>query len=115
MTSKELGLIEKYIVERVDGKLVRWCFVLEDTDPLAVPALQAYADAAEAAGYVALASDLRVEADRIPLPRSSPRPCCHCDGTGRERDGDTCTDCNGTCCSQHYKGVNPSCGTCRIA
>ena len=28
--------------------------------------------------------------------------CCHRDGTGRERDGDTCTNCNGTCCSYHY-------------
>lgn len=47
--------------------------------------------------------------------RRAPSPCCHCDGSGRERDGSTCTDCDGTCCSQHYKGVDPSCGTCRIA
>lgn len=51
----------------------------------------------------------------IQVSRSSPSPCCHCDGTGRERDGSTCMICNGTCCSQHYKGVDPSCGTCRIA
>lgn len=69
MEDKDLGLIEKYVVERADGKLVRWCFVLEDTDPLAVPALRAYADAAEQAGYVKLATDLRIEADRMPLPR----------------------------------------------
>lgn len=64
MSDKTIGLIEKYQVERTDGKLVRWCFVLEDTDPLAVPALRAYADAAEQAGYVALASDLRIMAER---------------------------------------------------
>lgn len=69
MTSKDLGLIEKYQVERTDGKPVRWCFVLEDTDPLAPAALRAYASVAEAIGYVELAYDLRIMADRLPLPR----------------------------------------------
>lgn len=41
--------------------------------------------------------------------------CCHCGGTGRERNGDTCTSCNGTCCSYHYNAVDPSCSSCRIA
>lgn len=41
--------------------------------------------------------------------------CCHCDGTGRERNGDTCSNCNGTCCSYHYKAIDPSCSGCRIA
>ena len=59
MTTKEAGLIEKYRVERTDGKPVEWAFVLQDTDPLAIPALEAYADAAEAEGYEALADDLR--------------------------------------------------------
>lgn len=40
--------------------------------------------------------------------------CCACDGTGRRR-GVVCDNCNGTCCSYHYKGVDPSCGSCRIA
>ena len=46
-----------------------WAFVLEDTDPLAVPALLAYADAAEASGYLALASDLRERSRRLPRRR----------------------------------------------
>jgi len=69
MTSKDMGLIEKYRVERTDGKPVRWCFVLEDTDPLAVPALQAYAKAAEDSGYRSLAVQLRVTARLLPRPR----------------------------------------------
>lgn len=58
MTDKATGLIDKYRVERTDGKPVNWCFVLEDKDPLAIPALRAYAEAAKAAGYEALWGDL---------------------------------------------------------
>jgi hypothetical protein len=65
MTSKDLGLIHKYNVERVDGKPVEWAFVLQDTDPLAVPALEAYAYAAERAGYLSLASDLKAKAAEL--------------------------------------------------
>lgn len=42
-------------------------------------------------------------------------PCCHCDSTGRDRTGDICSNCNGTCCSYHYQSVDPSCKSCRIA
>lgn len=48
------------------------------------------------------------------LSRAGYSACCHCDGTGR-RHGETCDHCNGTCCSYHYKGVDPSCSSCRIA
>lgn len=61
MTSRDLGLIHKYDVRRTDGKEVEWCFVLEDKDPLAIPALEAYRDAAREAGYLSLAEDLRVK------------------------------------------------------
>lgn len=52
------GAYPKYIISRTDGKPVDRCFVLELRDPLAVPALHAYRDAARAAGYAALAVDL---------------------------------------------------------
>lgn len=71
MTSKDIGLTHKYNVGRVDGKTVRWCFVLEDTDPLAAVALAAYADAAEKAGYRELAGDLRAKVLDIPRRRES--------------------------------------------
>jgi hypothetical protein len=61
MPNKERGLFEKYRVERVDGKPVKWSFVLEDTDPLAIPALSAYATAARMAGYGRLSFDLEVK------------------------------------------------------
>jgi hypothetical protein len=58
MSGKRVGLIEKYRVERVDGKPVAWCFVLEDKDPLALAALAAYAAMAYEAGYLRLHRDL---------------------------------------------------------
>lgn len=69
MTDKSAGLIDKYHVERTDGKPVIWAFVLEDTDPLAIPALLTYADMAEGAGYLDLASDLRERATHLPRRR----------------------------------------------
>lgn len=68
-------------------------------------------------GYHRAQSEIEIEAaqQRLAARREGPRPCCHCDGSGRERNGLTCRDCNGTCCSHHYKGVDPSCQTCRIA
>jgi len=60
MTTKEQGIIHKYNVERVDGKFINWCFVLEDKDPLAVPALWSYASAARDAGYHKLADELEM-------------------------------------------------------
>lgn len=61
-----MGLYSKFRVVRKDGKSARGrkhfgCryFVLDLThDPLALPALRAYADAARSAGYEALAADL---------------------------------------------------------
>lgn len=76
MTSKDLGLISKYRVERTDGKPVGWCFVLEDKDPLAWPALLTYADMAEGAGYLQLATDLRAMVASFPVsaaPREDER------------------------------------------
>jgi hypothetical protein len=58
MSDKDRGLFQKYEVERTDGKPVQWAFVLEDKDPLVVPALGAYAASARQAGYWALAQDL---------------------------------------------------------
>lgn len=58
MTSKKIGLIRKYEVTRVDGKPVDWCFVLQDTDPLAPVGLVAYAAIAWEAGYTRLHRDL---------------------------------------------------------
>jgi hypothetical protein len=55
---KVTGLFHKYDVQRADGRPVAWCFVLEDTDPLTIPALQSYAIVARAHGYAALADDL---------------------------------------------------------
>lgn len=55
------GFYQKYQVTRTDGKPVGKTFTLEfERDPFAMSALEAYADAAEAAGgYDALVSDLR--------------------------------------------------------
>lgn len=59
------GLRQKYIVTRIDGKPVEWAFVLADTDPLVVPTLEAYAEAARAAGYEALAQDLEAKSTEL--------------------------------------------------
>lgn len=73
MTSKDLGLISKYIVKRTDGKPISWCFVLEDKDPLAWPALLVYADMAEGAGYLQLATDLRAKVASFPRRAAAPK------------------------------------------
>lgn len=61
MTDKERGLYSKYYVMRLDGTDMTstWCFVLEENDPFALPALAAYAQAVEEAGNGTLARDLR--------------------------------------------------------
>lgn len=56
---KERGLYGKYRVERVDGKDIGRCIVLELDDPNAWPALLTWADTVEADGYEALAADVR--------------------------------------------------------
>ncbi len=65
MSDTKTGIISKYHVERLDGKPVGWCFVLQDTDPLTVPALLAYAGAALEAGYQSLFEDLVDKVDHI--------------------------------------------------
>lgn len=61
MASKDIGLIDKYYVERTDGKIkenARY-FVLDlNNDPGAVPAIVSYMGWAEENGYVELAADL---------------------------------------------------------
>lgn len=56
--SKEEGLKRKYFVQRVDGREVEWAFVLNFTDPFAIPALECYRDIMQKVGYTALAVDL---------------------------------------------------------
>lgn len=58
------GLYGKYRVEKVNGKPVGECFVLEQSDPHAVAALRAYADSC-ADDYLSLATDLALMADRL--------------------------------------------------
>lgn len=41
---RQRGLYGKYHVEKVNGKPVGECFVLEEHDPNAIPALQTYAE-----------------------------------------------------------------------
>lgn len=60
---QQRGLYGKYRVEKVNGKPVGECFVLEEHDPLALPALRAYAEAC-AAAYPPLAADLIAMANR---------------------------------------------------
>ena len=84
MSDKRRGLYEKFEVRRTDGRdrpgeKHHGCryFVLDlDHDPLAYPALVAYADVAEKVGYRALARDLRklTAGDGKPLRKIAPEP-----------------------------------------
>ncbi len=72
MGDREMGLFGKYRVERVDGKSIDRCIVLELHDPNSWPALRVWADTVEADGYTALAHDVRdwiQQASRRPVPR----------------------------------------------
>lgn len=60
---QDRGLYGKYHVEKANGKPVGECFVLEEHDPNALPALRAYADAT-AAAFPQLAADLIAMATR---------------------------------------------------
>ncbi len=70
IVKKLFGIYGKFRIERTDGRSAPGekhdgCayFVLDLThDPLAIPALSAYAAAAQEAGYDILAADLRVAA-----------------------------------------------------
>lgn len=57
------GLYGKYRVEKINGKPIGACFVLEEHDPHAIAALRAYANSC-ARDYPSLATDLAVMADR---------------------------------------------------
>lgn len=59
MDDKTKGLYKKYNVERVDGKPVDQCFVLELKDPLTHNALLVWSAELERAGYDTLAFDIR--------------------------------------------------------
>lgn len=85
MTSKKLGLIDKYYVERHDGKPVAWCFVLEDRDPLTPAGLVAYAAVAWEAGYRRLHADLVAKIAEL---QEQPGALCfedECDRCGHPR------------------------------
>ena len=71
MADKSVGLIEKYTVDRKDGAYLDWCFVLEDTDPLAIPAMKVYADEVEIAGDLSFATALRATIDALPRRRTA--------------------------------------------
>lgn len=55
---RDRGLYPKYIVEKVNGKPVGPCFVMQVHDPHAPAALRAYADSC-AEDFPLLAADLR--------------------------------------------------------
>jgi hypothetical protein len=59
----ERGLYGKYRVEKVNGKPVGECFVLEQNDPHATAALRCYAASCMVA-FPTLATDLQFMADR---------------------------------------------------
>lgn len=65
MDDKEKGLYKKYNVSRVDGKPMGWCFVLEEKDPRAIPALEAYAISAREVGYQKLYDDLKIVIEKM--------------------------------------------------
>lgn len=60
---EQLGLYPKYRVEKLSGKPVGECFVLEADDPHAVAALRAYAESCHGK-FGPLAADLLDMADR---------------------------------------------------
>ena len=64
LDDRKRGMYRKYFVRRLDdfaGKHKNCCYhVLDiDHDPHAIPALEAYADSAEADGFTELAADIR--------------------------------------------------------
>lgn len=61
MTSKELGLISKYYVDRVNGKPLGNCIVLEFKDFRARVGIKAFSETVRKDGYILLADDLDKE------------------------------------------------------
>lgn len=74
MGDRNVGLIEKYRVERTDGKAVGQCFVLEVEDPNTWGALLTWADTVQADGYQALADDVRALVEGAIESRGAPEP-----------------------------------------
>ncbi|ORA25213.1 hypothetical protein BST13_33220 [Mycobacterium aquaticum] len=60
---QDRGLYGKYRVEKVNGKPLGQCFVLEEHDPHAMAALRAYAESCRP-DFPFLADDLMVMANR---------------------------------------------------
>ena len=60
---QQRGLYGKYRVEKVNGKPVGQCFVLEEHDPHAIAALRAYIDSC-ADEFPSLATDLELMVER---------------------------------------------------
>lgn len=100
----EPGLTDKYRVERVDGRPIEWCFVLEVQDPLARMAITHYAVLARGAGKEQLAQDLfnilHEYAEKMKVPPEQERikwvRCWACGGSGWTQDeyGDvSCSVC----------------------
>lgn len=76
MSDKNTGLIEKYIVERLDGKPLKGgCIVLEFGDPNAWAAIDVWAATVDNAGYAALAADVRRLVDFHRATADEPSVC----------------------------------------
>lgn len=74
MSSKALGLYAKYNVERVDGKPVDDCFVMELRDANARAALRTYIDAVKKNGYEMLAVDIEKKLSTWADPIAQKKP-----------------------------------------
>jgi len=101
----EPGLTDKYRVERVDGRPIEFCFVLEIQDPLARMAIAHYAVLARGANKERLAQDLcnilceYAEKTQVPPEQERTRwvRCWACGGSGQTQDRYgvvPCTVCN---------------------
>lgn len=88
--NKQRGLYEKYKVERVDGKPVGICLVLELKDPNARAGIKAFADAVRGSGYIELANDIEALLSNLPLEEMSLR-----EAVRRARGGDPPTQLHG--------------------
>jgi hypothetical protein len=64
MSDENLGLYDKYIVTRTDGKDMKDCIVMEFKDPIARIAIQAWACRMFDAGYKKLYYDVQEKLDK---------------------------------------------------
>ena len=58
MSDRQRGFYKKYNVERLDGKPIKNCVVLEFDDPNARIGISAFSKAVRADGYIKLANNL---------------------------------------------------------